>query len=213
MFNKRTYRTGFIRDIVIRHIGDNFIEYIIMILLFLIGIILGTMYINNTDLAQKQELTTYINDFMTDIKNGSNIDLNSLLKTSISNNLIITILLWIAGLTVIGMPILYLIISAKGFFMGYTVSAIIATLGIGEGIKFIISTMLLQNIIIIPSMLFLAVSGIRLYKDIMKDRRRENIRIEIVKYTVVSIAIGIINLIAALIETYISANLFRILFI
>ncbi len=213
MINQRSYKKRLISDVVIGHINNNIMEYIIMIIILLIGIILGTIYINKANVIQTQEISNYINDFINDIQNGSNIDLNNLLRTSIYNNLLIIILLWISGLTVIGMPIVYLLISIKGFCMGYSISAIIATLGLKEGIKFVLSTMLLQNIIIVPSVLILAVSGIKLYKAIMKDRRRENIKIEILRYTIIAFFIGIINIIASLVETYISANIFEMIFI
>lgn len=213
MINKRLYKKNSISEAIITHINNNIVEYIVMIIIFFIGIILGTMYINKTDLNQRQEISSYINEFIEDIQNGSDIDSNKLLRTSIYNNLLITILLWISGLTVIGMPIVYIIVSIKGFCIGYTISSIIATLGITQGLKFILSTMLLQNIIIIPSILILAVSGIKLYKAIMKDRRRENIKVEIIKYTIIAIFIGIINIISAIIETYASTNIFEIIFI
>lgn len=213
MINKRLYKRNIISEVIIRHITNNITEYIVMIIIFLIGIILGTMYINKTDLSQGQEISNYVNNFIEDIQNGNNIDSNKLLKTSIYNNLLITILLWISGLTVIGMPIVYLTVSIKGFCMGYTISAVIATLGVTQGLKFVLSTMLLQNIILIPSILVLAVSGIKLYKAIMKDRRRENIKVEIIKYTIIVIFIAIINIISSIIETYISANIFKMIFI
>lgn len=213
MIYKRGYKKRIISEFVIGHIRINIVEYIVMIIMLLIGIILGTMYINKTDINQGQEISNYITDFINDMQNGSTIDLSSLFKTSVYNNLVIIILLWISGLTVIGMPIVYLIVSIKGFCIGYTISAFIATLGIPEGIKLVLSTMLLQNIIIIPSILVLAVSGIKLYKAIMKDRRKENIKIEILRYTIIAFFIGIINIIASLIETYVSTNIFRFMFI
>lgn len=212
MINKRRYKKSMISENIIRHIGNNFTEYIIIIIIFFIGIILGTMYIGKTDLGQQQEISNYINGFMDDIYNGSSIDFNNLLKTSLHNNLLIIIIIWISSLTVIGMPIVYIIVSIKGFSIGYTISSIVATLGVSEGLKFAISTMLLQNIIIIPSILVLAVSGIKLYKAIMKDRRRENIKIEIFRYTIIAVFIGALNIFASLIETYISANIFRMIF-
>lgn len=213
MINKRLYKKNLVSQAIIEHINNNIMEYIVMIIIFFIGIILGTVYINKTDLNQKQEISSYINDFIEDTQNGSDIDSNKLLRTSIYKNLLITILLWISGLTVIGMPIVYILVSVKGFCMGYTISSIIATLGLTQGLKFILSTMLLQNIIIIPSILILAVSGIKLYKAIMKDRRRENIKVEIIKYTIIALLVGSVNIISAIIETYVSTNIFKIMFI
>lgn len=213
MINKRNYRKSLISEIIIGHISNNITEYIVMIIILLIGIILGTMYINKTDLNERQEISNYVNDFIYDIQNGNSIDSNKLLKTSICNNLLIIILLWISGLTVIGMPVVYLIVSIKGFCVGYTISAIIATLENSQGVKFVLSTMLLQNMIVIPSILILAVSGIKLYKAIMKDKRRENVKIEILKFTIIAIIVGIMNIIASIVETYISANIFKYIFI
>ncbi len=213
MINKRSYRKSIINQSIIGHINNNIVEYIVMIIILLIGIILGTMYIKKADVNQTQEISNYINDFLNDIQNGSSIDLSRLFRTSVYNNLLIIVLLWISGLTVIGMPIVYLIVSVKGFCMGYTISAIIATVGSTEGIKIVLSTMLLQNIIIIPAILLLAVSGIKLYKAIMKDRRRENIKVEILRYTIIAFCVAVINVIASLVETYISANIFKMIFI
>ncbi len=205
MINKRRYQK--------LNFKAKIIENIIMIVMLLIGITLGTFYIKNIGEHGQQEILKYIEDFFNKIQNNSSIDLNNLLKSSIQNNLILVFLLWIAGLSVIGMPILYLIVAFKGFTLGYTISAVISCIGTADGVKFILSTMLLQNIIIIPSILILSVSGIKLYKSIIKDRRRENIKIEILKYSIITIIIAIINMFASIIETYISANLFGMLFI
>ena len=67
--------------------------------------------------------------------------------------------------------------------------------------------MLLQNLLFIPAILALGVSGIKLYKSIMKDKRRENIKIEIIRHTLFSIFMLIILLIASVIETYLSTEL------
>ena len=67
--------------------------------------------------------------------------------------------------------------------------------------------MLPQNIIYIPCILALAVSGIKLYKSIMKDRRIDNIKLEIFRHILFSLFIGILFIIGSLVETYISSNI------
>ena len=47
----------------------------------------------------------------------------------------------------------------------------------------------------------------RLYKSIMKDKRRENIKLEIVRHTIFSAFIGIFIIVGGLVETYISTYL------
>lgn len=127
---------------------------------------------------------------------------------SVKNNVFLALGLWFAGLTVIGIFAVYGIVCYRGFSFGYSISSIIATLGAINGTKFILSSMLLQNIIFIPALFALAISGIRLYKSIMKDRARENIKLEILRHTIFSAILTIALVVASFIETYVSTNIF-----
>ena len=204
---KRLIKLDIKRKIYI-HISKNIIEYTIITILFLIGIVLGTVYIRNIDITQQNEICNYINNFDTSINNGAKINFSDLLKISIRNNLLTVILLGIAGLTVIGMPLLYVIIILKGFSIGYTISSIIGVLGFFKGIKFIFSIFFLQNLIIIPSLIVLAITGVNLYKSIIKKHNRDNIKLEIIKYVIILFISIILNIISSFIETYISTNIF-----
>ena len=62
-------------------------------------------------------------------------------------------------------------------------------------------------IIIIPIILCISVSGIKLYQSIMKDRRKENIKLEVVKHTIVSVLNIVVLIIAAFVEAYVSTSI------
>jgi len=47
----------------------------------------------------------------------------------------------------------------------------------------------------------------KLYKSIMKDKRRENVKLEIIRHTVISIILFAFLVVASFIEVYISTNL------
>ena len=195
------------RNVILKHIKNNLKEYISVIIVFLIGIVLGVILLNNSNDIQKQELNSYVNDFVTQLNSGISIDKFQLLKNVLLNNLIIVIGLWFIGSTVIGIPIVYAIVAYKGFCLSYSISAILAVLGGSKGIFFVLASMLPQNIIYIPCILALAVSGIKLYKSIMKDRRIDNIKLEIFRHILFSLFIGILFIIGSLVETYISNNI------
>lgn len=196
-----------IRNIIFEYIKDNAKIYLILTIIFFIGLILGVLFVNNSNEAQANQISNYINNFINSVKENYQISTKTLLFTSIFNNVCIAILLWFLGSTVIGVPLIYLVIGYKGYCIGYTISSVVATVGTGKGILFIISTMLLQNIIYIPTIITLAVSGIKLYRLIMEDRRKENIKVQILKHTIFSILMLIILLFSSLIETYVSGNL------
>ena len=110
-------------------------------------------------------ITSSIENIQSLIKQGDSIDKGILLNNCLKQNIIVVILIWFIGCTIIGIPILFGIILYKGFCIGYTISAVIATTEFRKAISFIILSLLPQNIIIIPTILLITVSGIKLYKN------------------------------------------------
>ena len=204
---RRTNKKNKISKIISNHIYENLKSYIIVTIILLIGIVLGVIYINNINQDLANEIKEYINNFVNTLKDNYTIDKVELMKNTIISNSILVVTMWFVGSTVIGIPIVLGIIAYRGFCIGYTVSAALITLGSPGGIIFSISSMLLQNLLFIPAILALGVSGIKLYKSIMKDKRRENIKIEIIRHTLFSIFMLMILLVASVIETYLSTEL------
>jgi len=196
-----------LKNIIFEHIRDNIKDYFIITIIFVIGIILGVILINNLKQDGQEEISLYINNFVNDVKENKTINTLNLLKQTIINNITLVIIIWFVSSTIIGIPIVYGIIIFRGFCLSYTISSIIATVGTMKGVLFSLFGILLQNILFIPGLFILAVSGIKLYKSIMKDRRKENIKVEILKFTLISLLIIIAMIISAVIETYISSNM------
>lgn len=196
--------------LILQHVKDNLKAYIIVSIILLIGIILGVILINNMNEVQKQEINTYLSDFTTALKSGSEVDHLQLLKKSIINNIILVLFMWFVGSTVIGIPFVMGMVAFRGFCLGYTISSIIAIWGTGKGMLFFVTSLLLQNLIFIPCLIALAVSGIKLYKSIIKDKRKENIKFEIFRHTIFSLFVLILLVASSLIETYVSSNLLEL---
>ncbi len=187
-----------------QHIYHNLKQYIMVSLFFLVGIVLGVIFINNATQETREQIESTIITFINALKTDYQIDSINLLKSVIGNHILFACLLWFMGCTIIGIPIVYALVVAKGFSLGYTISCVLYTLGNGKGSLFCFITLFLQNILIIPCILALAVSGIKLYEAIMKDKRRENIKIEIIRHTAFSFFILVALMLAALIEVYAS---------
>lgn len=205
--NKKKTKKSFIKIAIIEHVKNNLKEYLIVTAFFLIGIISGIVLVNNTTQEQSNEISNYLNNFLVELKNNYTIDRIELLKQSVLENTKLSITLWFVGSTVVGIPIVYAIIAFRGFCLGYAVASSVATMGIKNAIIFVISTMLFQNILFIPAILALGVSGIKLYKSIVKDKRRENIKGEIYRHTIFSGIMTIMLIVSAFVEVYISSYL------
>lgn len=194
---------------IINFLKNNSKEYLLVIIIFIIGMFIGVMLVNNTSAENQQIIENYILNFIEKFKLIANLDKLNLLTISIKDNIILAIALWIAGTTIIGMPIVFGIILFRGFCFGYTVAAVTFTLGLGKGIFFCILSLFLQNIFFILAILTIGVSSIKLYKSIIADRRKENIKIEIVRHTVISLLMLVVLIFSSFIENRISVNLLK----
>lgn len=199
-----------IKNLVLENIITYFKEYIIVTICFVIGIIAGVIFINNLSDNQSSEIATYISSFLETLKADININYLELLKNSLMQNLILVLTLWFVGATLIGIPLVFGIILFRGFCLGYTISAIIHILGISKGIMFVLTTMFLHNLIFIPAIIALAVSGIRLYQTVVKNRNSESIKFAILKHSIFALIIMLLLALSSIIEIFVSTNLFSV---
>ena len=65
---KRNKRLRII-DAICNHVINNKKEYVLVTLIFLVGIFLGVMFINNIQEAQMAEITEYLKSFTEKMKN------------------------------------------------------------------------------------------------------------------------------------------------
>ena len=144
------------KKILIDYIIRNRKNFIVIVVLFSIGIGVGIFSINHSNEIQKQELNTYIETLIEKVKETDNINNFKLLTLSIKENSKIILIIWFLGCTIIGGIFIYIAIIYKGFCIGYTISAIIAVLGIKQGILLSVILLLLQNIIFLPALFLIA---------------------------------------------------------
>ena len=199
------------KETIKNHIINNKKEYIIVVLLFIIGIFLGVLFVNNMEETPKSDVTAYLNSFIDKMKNIENLNNIELLKNSMGQSIVLAVVLWFFGTTVIGIPVVFGIIVYRGFCLGYTISICIYIMGMTKGILFVLILLLLQNILFIPAVLALAVSGFKLYKSIIKDRNKENIKIEVVRHTIFSFIMLLVLVASSIVEVFLSTNILKAL--
>ena len=144
------------RKVLIEYIIKNRKNFIVITILFCVGIIIGTFLVNNSNEYQKTEITENIMNLMSKIKESQNINNSELLLLSIEENVSTILIIWFLGCTIIGGIFIYIAIIYKGISIGYTISAITAVLGAKQGVIVVLSSLLLQNIIFIPAFFIIA---------------------------------------------------------
>ena len=176
--------------------------YFIVVIIFTVGLFLGVLFVNKTE--NKSEIEKYINSYIDETKQIQNANYFDELQKDIRSKITLTFFLWFAGTTIIGIPIVLGIILFRGFCLGYTIASCIFALGKVKGLIFVIITVFLQNAIFIPALMILGVSSIKLYTSIIKDRRKENIKVSILKHSIVSIMVMIVLIVSAIVKKEIS---------
>ena len=167
--------------------------YFIVVIIFTVGLFLGVLFVNKTE-----------NSYIDETKQIQNANYFDELQKDIRSKITLTFFLWFAGTTIIGIPIVLGIILFRGFCLGYTIASCIFALGKVKGLIFVIITVFLQNAIFIPALMILGVSSIKLYTSIIKDRRKENIKVSILKHSIVSIMVMIVLIVSAIVKIEIS---------
>ena len=192
------------RKLFISHLSKYKKEYTLIAIFIAIGFILGVIYIQKGSESELTSINSYIQTLISNIKNAEGINKALLLLESLKNNCIFIILIWFLGCTIIGSIFIYLACLYKGFSLGYTVAAIFASSGIKTGIIFVLSTMILQNIILFMAIFLIANSGIQLYVNI--KRNIVNLKVELFRHSLIMLISLVLSVIASFIEVYISTN-------
>lgn len=193
------------KKVLYEYILRNRKNYIVLLVLFFIGITAGIVIINNLSDNSKLELNSYLNDVILGIKEGSNLNKTDMLFISIKDNIKDILIIWFLGCTIIGGCLIYIAIIYKGFALGYTCAAIAAVIESKTGVLILLSSFVLQNMIFIPGLFLIAENGIKLYKGIYK--KCINLKEEVIRHSIIMLISIMIVIISSLIEVYISTNL------
>lgn len=157
-----------IMNMLTKHVKNNVNTYFTLFLAFLVGLSAGAFTVNGLSTLQRDELLHYIKGFL-QLLDSQTFDAAELLKVSLFENIRIIIVLWILGVTIIGIPFIYLIIGIRGFITGFSSGFIIMALGM-KGVVFSLFALLPKEIIIIPCIIALGVNGINFSLDIIKKK-------------------------------------------
>ena len=90
-----------VKETIKHHIINNKKEYIIVVLIFVVGIFFGVLFVNNMKENQVENNKIYISNFVNEMKNTDNINSINVLKSSIKQNALIALGVWFFGTTVI----------------------------------------------------------------------------------------------------------------
>lgn len=210
--NKRIKRQFKIehRNILAEHIKNNIDIYFLLVLLFIIGMVVGVIIVNSLPESESLNINEYINNSFNSIKDGNKLQDMQILKYSLNKNAVFVLIIWMVGLSFFGKYLLYFVIFFLGISFGYTTSSMFLGFNIGQSMLIFVSTILLQNIIIIPTILFLCEHGIKYHKEFIKNKSIYNLKHLLVKFTTCCLVSLLLLFISSFTEVYVSGKILNV---
>ena len=169
-----------------------------------LGIISGTIFLLAINTNDKELVTNQIINFITNV-NENNINNFNAFKNSLVENIIFILIIWIFGMSVIGIIFNIFIMYLKGFVLGFTLSSfflIYQYKGLLLGIIYLIPSMIINVIVTLIIGVYSIMLSIYLLKIIFMKDRSNNIKNFLKKYFIILLICLILVLISSLCEGY-----------
>ena len=100
--------------------------FVFLLVLMIIGITMGSILVTILNSSDKNLTIEYINDFANNVKDNK-LDYVFVLKNNLFSNLSYIILIWLLGISVIGLPIIVIMFFSKSFILGFSIGAVLET--------------------------------------------------------------------------------------
>ncbi len=160
-----------IKKIIEKQLKDNIASYSLVLVFFIAGIAAGAFTVDALSLAQKEELIAYFQNFFS-ILDKEPVQSAFVFKQSLLNNSQFVFFIWLLGITVIGVPLILMVVAIKGFIIGFSVSFLVEGMGF-KGFLFALAAVLPQNLFIVPGILFAGVLGISFSVSMFRRRKAQ----------------------------------------
>lgn len=196
------------------HVKEHVMIYLFMLVLFITGIIFGAITVNSMTFIQKQDLFFHLERYMTQVNAEEAVHSKDILKRSFFFHVKYLALFFLLGITIIGVPVIWLLIFIKGVVIGFSVGFIVNQLGT-KGLLLATLSIAPQNMLTIPIYIFagslsMILSLTLCYKLIGRTVTR-SLKQPFIQYCYAFIVLIIGALGSSLIETFVANEAFKAL--
>ncbi len=194
-------------------ISDNRLQYLLLVFFLVVGITSGTFTVSHMQPGERTALTGYMDMLFTAIKTQS-IDYVSVLLHAFLQNTLLFGAVTAFSLLIMGIPVIPLILIAKGFCVGFAVGVISLNMGLA-GVAAVFFCVFIPNIVLIPCICKAGVMGINNSILAIKNRKIPNTTkgrlLSSKPHFSKMMIIYLISLIGVLLETLLTPALIKLL--
>jgi len=179
------------------HIRQYWVIYLTLSSVYLAGVVFGAVGVGALGVSETSQLGKFLDTLLKSQPKA----LDPIFLGQLARDMFIMMAgIWILGLTIIGAPLIYLIVFTRGFILGFTFSFIIGVKGT-LGLGLILMTVLVPTFLAIPLLLLGAgLATIFSFLLLRGKARGESLRREFLCYTVAAtfvtvgaVAVGVVQ--------------------
>src|SRR5690606_39488271 len=149
------------------HVKNQMSLYLFITVLFMMGVVFGAVVVNTLSPAQKEGLLEYLGYFFHGLEQNTIAEPKIAFQHSMGDHLKTLGLMWIPGLSIIGIPLMLLLIFFKGLVIGFTVGFLVSQLS-WRGMWFAFLSVVHQYLMGLHAMLIIVASVIHLYLPLVR---------------------------------------------
>ncbi|WP_027399278.1 stage II sporulation protein M [Anaerovorax odorimutans] len=186
--------------------------FIVSIFFFIIGISAGVFTELMMSSVEKGNAISYFNQYFL-LENMNNDAFTNIFMKSAGSNLGIFLVIICSGLSAIGFPIAIAALTYKGATLGFSAALLIESLSF-KGIAFIFTSMIPQNLILIPAFLVATVVSLSMAFYILSNRKtgiKKSLASSSGPYAFLNIIIALVILTGCFVESFICPILTKLI--
>ena len=186
--------------------------FVFLFVLMLIGIIAGSLFVTILNNSDKELIINHLNEFIDNINNNK-LDYLFALKNNLITNVSYVILIWLLGISVIGLPIIIIMFFTKCFILGFSVGSVLTTFKL-KGILFSLVYVFPGQVISLLFLLLLMMYSMSFtFKMIYAIVKKKSLDFKLImnKYFKILLLVLIVVVLMSLYDTYLMPRLIKLL--
>ena len=185
-------------------------QFIIIFVICIVAFIIGVLLPSILNEENRKIIQTSLNSFFDTIKNNQ-LKTNELLFKILTSNIIIDLILWLLGISIVEIPIVIILLGYKSLSLGFTISSIISTYklnGVIKALIYIVPNII--NLFIFFVISYYSISFSLMLFNYLFRKKEYNKRIIVNRYLKLLVISIIILIFSSVIETYVVPKLFSL---
>ena len=188
---------------------EHWARLLFVVILLLFGIIFGALAVEQLGEVQKEDLKIYLQSFFGMIGEGRISKPTEVFQVSLWNQLKTVGLIWLLGISIVGVPIAIFLVFLKGITLGFSIGLLVNEFGL-HGLFLSMGTIIPQNLIILPLWISMVVWSLSFSIHLVKyfiAKKKDPIGGRLIKYSMKYVMIGFLFILPSLYEAFISPHI------